>query len=77
MKSDSDICLVFIQAERITHHARVIVLSGLCLVLLHHTGEAASIGGGAGEVVTLGDGLGPATEKRTTPWVITLQHSHT
>lgn len=59
------VSLVWRPGRRQTLHARVIVLSGLCLVLLHHTGEAASIGGGAGEVVTLGDGLGPATEKRT------------
>lgn len=52
-----------------THHACVIVLRGLCLVLLHHTGEAARVGGGAGEVMTLRDGRGPATEIRTTPWV--------
>lgn len=59
------------------HHAGVIVLCGLRLVLLHHTGQAAVIGGGAGEVLTFRDGWGPAAEIRTTPWVNTLQHSQT
>lgn len=56
-------------SEDSAHHACVVVLCGLCLVLLHHTGEAACIGGGAGEVLTLRDGWGPANEIRTTPWV--------
>lgn len=59
----------FSHTQCVAHHACIIVLCGLCFILLHHTGEAASVGGGAGEVVTLGDGWGPATETRTTPWV--------
>lgn len=54
------------QAHRHTHHASVIVLRGLCLVLLHHTGEAAVIGGGAGKVVTLRDRLSPVVTKSKT-----------
>lgn len=59
------VSLVRRPGRRQTLHACVIVLCGLCLILLHHTGEAASIGGGAGEVLTLRDGRGPATEIRT------------
>lgn len=57
--------LVWRPGRRQTLHARVVVLCGLCLVVLHHTGKAAGVGGGAGEVLTLGDGWGPATEIRT------------
>lgn len=69
------VSLVRRPGRRQTLHACVIVLCGL--ILLHNTGKAARVGGGAGEVMTLGDGRGPATEIRTTPWVITLQHSPT
>lgn len=55
--------------ECTTHQACVIVLCHLCFILLHHTGKAARIGGGAGQVMTLGDGWSPATEIRTTPWI--------
>lgn len=54
------------QAHTHTHHASVIVLRGLGLVLLHHTGEAAVIGGGAGKVVTLRDRLSPVVTKSKT-----------
>lgn len=30
------------------HHASVVVFRGLCVILLHNTGKAALIGGGAG-----------------------------
>lgn len=59
------VSLVRRPGRRQTFHACIIVLCGLCLILLHHTGKAASVGGGAGEVLTLRDGRGPATEIRT------------
>lgn len=52
-------------SRRQTLHACVIVLRGLGFILLNDTGEAAGVGGGAGEVVTLRDGRGPAAEIRT------------
>lgn len=51
------------------HHAGVIVLCGLSLILLHYTGKAAGVRGGAGEVMSLSNGWSPATNIRTTLWV--------
>lgn len=59
------VSLVWRPGRRQTLHACVIVLCGLCLIFLHHTGEAAGVGGGAGKVMTLWDGWSPANEIRT------------
>lgn len=65
--------LTWTTAEYTTNHAGVVVLCGLCLVLLYHAGEAAGVGGGAGEVMTFRDGRSPATEIRTTqPYLISI-----
>lgn len=47
-----------------THLSSVVLL--LCLVLLHHAGKAAGVGGRAGKVLSLGDGWRPATHRQTT-----------
>jgi len=48
-----------------THQPGVVLVLGLVLVLLHHAGEAAGVGGGAGKVLSLGDGRRPATHRQT------------
>lgn len=47
-----------------THLPGVVLI--LALVLLHYAGEAAGVGGGAGQVLSLGDGRRPATHGQTT-----------
>lgn len=47
-----------------THLSGVVLV--LALVLLHYAGEAAGVGGGAREVLSLWDGRRPATHGQTT-----------
>lgn len=50
------------------HHASVVVFRSLCVNLLHNTGKAALIGGGAGQVLFLRNGWGSAIKRRIELW---------
>lgn len=50
-----------------THQSRVILVLSIMLIvmLFNNAGKAAGIGGGAGKVLSLGDGWSPATHCKT------------
>lgn len=60
------LCVVALHVS--THQSSVVLILGLMLILmlLHDTGKAAGVGGGAGKVLRLRDGRRPATHSQTT-----------